>query len=131
MPWMASKSNRGGDSVAAMQEAMSESPHRFTGPFHRTGATSIRLGSPPPAVNDDFARRIKQAERAYRGARPAEYRLGLQSAVALCTLGQELQAPYRPGSPKFKAFETGWEDGILAWLEIHPDAFYLAGSALP
>ena len=85
----------------------------------------------PPAVNDDFARRIKQAECTYRGARPAEYRLGLQSAVALCTLGRELHAPYRQGSPKFKAFETGWEDAMLAWLDLHPTAFYLAGSALP
>ena len=114
-----------------MQETMSENPHQFSGPFHRTDAASLRLGSPPSAVNDDFARRIKQAERAYRGWRPAEYRLGLQSAVALCTLGRELQAPYRQGSPKFKAFETGWEDAMLAWLDLHPTAFYLAGSALP
>ena len=40
-------------------------------------AAFYRRGPPPPAVNDDFARRIKQAERAYRGARPAEYLLGL------------------------------------------------------
>lgn len=72
-------------------------------------------------VKAEFARRIEQAGRTYSGVRPAQYRRGLASAVALCTTGQEWPTPYRQGSPKFQAYETGWEDGMNAWADLHPD----------
>lgn len=75
----------------------------------------------PKTAKDEFARRIQQAARTYCGARPSEYRLGLAAAVALRTAGQEWPTRYRQGSPKFQAYETGWEDGMIAWADLHPD----------
>ena len=78
-------------------------------------------GRQPETVKAEFLRRIEQAGRTYAGVRPAEYRLGLSSAVALCSTGQEWPTPYRQGSPKFQAYETGWEDGMIAWADLYPD----------
>lgn len=75
----------------------------------------------PKAAKDEFMQRIEQAERTYCGARPVQYRLGLAAAVALCIAGQEWPTPYKQGSPKFQAYETGWEDGMMAWADLHPD----------
>ena len=104
-------------SVSAIQVAMGKTSD-LGWASRSTGLTDRQ----PETIRAEFARRIEQAGRTYFGVRPAEYRLGLSSAVALRTAGQEWPTPYRQGSPKFQAYETGWEDGMMAWAELHPDA---------
>ena len=103
-------------SGSAMQEAMGT-----TGDLGEASRSTGLTNPQPETVKAEFARRIEQAGRTYSGAQPAEYRLGLSSAVALCTTVQEWPPPYRQGSPKFQAYETGWEDGVIAWADLHPD----------
>ena len=99
-----------------MQVAMGMSGH--LGEASRSAELASRQ---PTTAKDEFARRIERAARTYCGARPVQYRLGLAAAVALCTAGQEWPTRYRQGSPKFQAYETGWEDGMIAWADLHQD----------